>query len=147
MIAYAILTDGTFSVLSIDLSHSESNKSWGRFVSDLKLRGLKDPILCVSDGNSGVINAIDSNFTTSLRQRCVKHKVENILDAIPKEEQKEVRKKLNSIFTELPVLSRLNYSSKNLKTIFKKYSSAVSILEADLDQCLTFYFFHSHWKR
>ena len=32
MIAYAILTDGTFSVLSIDLSHSESHKSWGRLL-------------------------------------------------------------------------------------------------------------------
>lgn len=149
MIAYAILTDGTFSVLSIDLSHSESNKSWGRFVSDLKLRGLKDPILCVSDGNSGVINAIDSNFTTSLRQRCVKHKVENILDAIPKEEQKEVRKKLNSIFYGATSLEQAKLFIKEFKKLYsKKYSSAVSILEADLDQCLTFYFFpHSHWKK
>lgn len=34
MIAYAILEDGSFTVLSIDISHSESNKSWGRFVSN-----------------------------------------------------------------------------------------------------------------
>ncbi|MBN8537706.1 MAG: transposase, partial [Deltaproteobacteria bacterium] len=53
------------------LNLSTSYRGLKRFVSDLKLRGLKDPILCVSDGNSGVINAIDSNFTTSLRQRCV----------------------------------------------------------------------------
>lgn len=36
MIAYAILEDGSFQVLSIDISYSESNKSWGRFAADLK---------------------------------------------------------------------------------------------------------------
>ena len=149
MIAYAILTDGSFTVLSIDLSHSESNKSWGRFVSDLKRRGLKDPILCVSDGNVGIINALESNFTTSLRQRCVKHKVENILDAIPKEQQKEVRQKLNSIFYGATSLEQAKLFIKDFKKLYsKKFPSAISILEADLDQCLTFYLFpRNHWVK
>lgn len=147
MIAYAVLTDGSFTVLSIDLSHSESNKSWGRFVSDIKTRGLKDPILCVSDGNAGVINAIDANFTTSLRQRCVKHKVENILDAVPKEKQKEIRNNLNSIFYGATSLEQSKLFIKDFKKLYSnKYPSAISILETDLDQCLTFYLFpRSHW--
>ena len=149
MIAYAILTDGSFTVLSIDLSHSESNRSWGRFVSDLKLRGLNDPILCVSDGNAGLINALDSNFTTSLRQRCVKHKIENILDAIPKEQQPEVRKRLNTIFYGATSLAQAKLFIKDFKKLYsKKFPSAISILETDLNQCLTFYLFPiNHWLK
>lgn len=147
MIAYAILEDGSFTVLSIDVSHSESNKSWGRFVGDLRSRGLKDPILCISDGNAGVINAIDNNFSNSLRQRCVKHKVENILDAVPKEKHSELRKQLNAIFYGATSLEQAKLFIKEFKKQYSKtYPSAISILENDLDQCLTFYLFpRNHW--
>lgn len=149
MIAYAILEDGSFTVLSIDISHSESNKSWGRFISDLKSRGLRDPILSISDGNTGVINAIESNFPTSLRQRCVKHKRENILDAIPKENHTELRKKLNAVFYGATSLEQAKLFIKEFKRDYvKKFPSAISILEADLDQCLTFYLFpRNHWLK
>ena len=149
MIAYAILEDGSFTVLSIDISHSESNKSWGRFISDLKMRGLKDPILSISDGNAGVINSIESNFPTSMRQRCVKHKMENILDAVPKENQKELRKKLNAIFYGATSLEQAKLFLKEFKKEYsKKFPSAISILETDIDQCLTFYLFpRNHWLK
>jgi transposase-like protein len=74
LIAYGITMSGQMELLAIDLGHSESDRSWGKFVSDLKVRGLKDPLMVCSDGNSGLINAIDSNFVTSYRQRCVKHR-------------------------------------------------------------------------
>ena len=149
MIAYAILEDGSFSVLSIDISHSESNKSWGRFISDLKARGLKDPILSISDGNHGVINSIESNFPTSLRQRCVKHKMENILDAVPKENHAELRKKLNTIFYGATSLEQAKLFFKEFKKTYgSKFPSAISILESDIDQCLTFYLFpRNHWLK
>jgi transposase-like protein len=149
MIAYAILEDGSFTVLSIDISHSESNKSWGRFVSDLKSRGLKDPILCVSDGNAGLINSIDSNFSTSLRQRCVKHKMENILDAAPKENHQKLRKALNSIFYGASSLEQAKLFIKEFKKQYtKKFPSMMSIFETDLDQCLTYYIFpRHHWLK
>ena len=149
MIAYAILEDGSFTVLSIDISHSESNKSWGRFVSSLKSRGLKDPILCVSDGNAGLINSIDSNFPTSLRQRCVKHRMENILDAVPKENHGELRKALNSIFYGASSLEQAKLFIKEFKRQYaKKFPSMMSIFETDLDQCLTYYIFpRHHWLK
>ncbi|MBX7232487.1 MAG: transposase [Bdellovibrionales bacterium] len=40
MIAYTVLEDGSFTALSIDISHSESNKSWGRFYMTLNPEGL-----------------------------------------------------------------------------------------------------------
>ena len=149
MIAYAILEDGSFTVLSIDISHSESNKSWGRFVSNLKSRGLRDPILCVSDGNAGLINSIDSNFSTSLRQRCVKHKMENILDAAPKENHAELRKALNSIFYGATSLEQAKLFIKEFRKQYaKKFPSAIAIFETDLDQCLTYYIFpRNHWQK
>lgn len=149
MIAYAVLTDGSHETLSIDLGQSESNLAWGKFVSDLKSRGLKDPLLVGSDGNAGVINAINSNFPTSYRQRCLKHRFDNIMDAVPKENQPDVAKVLDQIFYGATSLAQAKQFVKNFKKEFSKtYPTAVTRLEEDLDQCLTFYLFPSnHWKR
>jgi putative transposase len=149
LLAYAILEDGTMELLAIDIGHSESDRSWGKFIERLKARGLADPLLVCSDGNQGVINAIDSHFTTSYRQRCLKHREQNILDAVPKEEQGPVRKALKSIFYGATSLSQAKQFVAAFKKDFQKtYPTAVERLYADLDQCLVFYMFpHHHWKR
>lgn len=149
LVAYAILQDGSMELLAVDLGQSESDRSWGNFVNGLKARGLKDPLMVCSDGNAGVINAIDSHFTTSYRQRCLKHRAENILDAVPKEHQDRVWKALLPIFYGASSLEQAKIFVKKFQTSFRKeFPAAVSRLEADLDQCLSFYLFPAHhWKR
>ena len=48
-------------------------------------RGLREPLLIVTDGNPGVLKAIEEVFPQSLKQRCQKHRLENILGKAPKE--------------------------------------------------------------
>jgi transposase-like protein len=149
MIAYGILEDGSVETLSIDLGHSESDRSWGEFLSDLKSRGLSDPLLACSDGNGSVIKAIDSHFPTAYRQRCLKHRTENILDAVPVDEQGPVIASLDRVFYGATSLQQAKLFIKEFKKDFtKKYPTAVSRFQEDLDQCLTYYLFpHNHWKR
>lgn len=137
LIAYGITAAGRMELLAIDLGHSESGTSWGKFVSDLKARGLKDPLLVCSDGNSGLINAIEANFTTSYRQRCVKHREQNILDAVPKKEQGSVSQALKRIFYGATSLEQAKGFVREFKKSFSKiYPTAFERLTADLDQCL-----------
>jgi transposase-like protein len=149
MIAYAVLEDGSFETISIALKNSESEMAWKSFVGDLKARGLRDPLLTVSDGNHGVIQAIEDCFPSSWRQRCVMHKVDNILETVPKESQEDVRQDLNRIFYGATSLEQAKIAIEDFKKKYKKiYPSAVECLERDLDQCLTFYLFPSgHWRR
>ena len=149
LVAYAILQDGSMELLAVDLGQSESDRSWGNFVGNLKARGLKDPLLVCSDGNAGVINAIDSHFTTSYRQRCLKHRSQNILDAVPPAHQDRVWKALLPIFYGASSLEQAKIFVKKFQATFRKeFPAAVSRLEADLDQCLSFYLFPAHhWKR
>lgn len=148
LIAYGILEDGTVETLSIDLGHSENDRSWGEFVGDLKARGLSDPLLACSDGNGSVIKAINSHFPTAYRQRCLKHRTENILDAVPVEEQAPVIAALSRIFYGATSLEQAKLFLKEFKKEFKnKYPTAVARLAEDLDQCLTYYLFpHNHWR-
>lgn len=149
LIAHAVLEDGTLETLSIGIGNKESNRSWGGFLEDLKRRGLGAPILIVSDGNQGVINAIESHYPESHRQRCTKHKTQNVLDKVPKEDQKEVYKDLKKIFYGATSLEQAKQAVNSFRKKYKKiFPSAVDCLETDLDQCLTFFLFPAnHWKR
>lgn len=147
LVAYAVLKSGEFQLIHLGIGHSESDSTWGNFLNEMKSRGLKDPLLVISDGNRGVINAIDSHFPTSYRQRCVKHKIDNVLDTIPKEKHDEVRAKLNQIFYGATSLEQAKEALKAFKREYAKvYPSAVSCLDNDIDQALTFYLFPvNHW--
>lgn len=149
MIAYAVLEDGSFETLGIAVKNSESNGAWGSFVSDLKRRGMCDPLLTVSDGNDGVINAIETLLPTSQRQRCVKHKIENVLECVPKEHHDEVRKYLHRIFIGATSLEQAKLAIVDFRHRYRKqFPSAVECLDRDLAQCLTYFFFPvSHWKK
>lgn len=46
---------------------------------DLKARGVQEIGLWVSDGNQAMLNAITAKFGTAPRQRCVMHKMDNVL--------------------------------------------------------------------
>ena len=115
LIAYVVLENGEFETLSIGLGNTESGKTWENFIVDLKRRGLKDPLLCISDGNMGLCSMIDEYFQTSYRQRCVKHKMENILAQIPKDKHKEVQPKLNRIFYGATSLEQAKQALKDFK--------------------------------
>lgn len=149
LVAYGILEDGSMELLSVDLGQSESDRTWGKFIENLKAKGLKDPLLVCSDGNQGVINAINTHFPTSYRQRCLKHRSENILDAVPPEHQDRVWKLLHPIFYGASSLEQAKQFVKKFQQAFKKeFPTAVARLEADLDQCLGFYLFPAHhWRR
>ena len=117
------------------ICRTQPSSSWGKFVENLKLRGLKDPLLTCSDGNQGVIHAIKTHFPTSYRQRCLKHRTENILDAIPKEHQDRVWKLLQPIFYGATSLEQAKQFVKKFQTTFKKeFPTAVARLEEDLDR-------------
>jgi transposase-like protein len=149
LVAYGVMDDGSFAPISIGVGHSESNDSWGTFLRDMKARGLTDPLLTISDGNQGVIASIDAVFPLSWRQRCVRHKIENVLGAVPKEDHEAVRADLDLIFYGATSLEQARQALGDFRRKYKKvYPSAIDRLESDLEQTLTYYIFPAcHWRR
>jgi len=47
-------------------------------LENLKRLGKSDLVLVATDGAPGVIRAVEERFLSSLRQRCLAHKVHNI---------------------------------------------------------------------
>ncbi len=77
---------------------AESYEAWHSFLSDLKARGLKAPLLGISDGAPGLIQAFSEVFDQSLRQRCLVHCARNVLAKVPEEVQEELHQAYWAIF-------------------------------------------------
>ena len=64
------------------------------FLDELRGRGLRPPLLVISDGAAGLISAIESSLPRSLRQKCLIHRCRNVLAKVPATAQDEIRGRL-----------------------------------------------------
>jgi putative transposase len=72
--AWGITTDGAPVFVALAAGGSESADAWGDFPGGLRGRGLRPPLLVISDGAAGLINAAESALARSLRQKCLIHR-------------------------------------------------------------------------
>ena len=67
-------------------------------MEDLKQLGVKEIGLWISDGNQALLNAIAAKFATAPRQRCVAHKMDNVLSYIPTKQHEQIKTELRALF-------------------------------------------------
>lgn len=116
-------------------------------MEDLKGRGVTTVDLWITDGNKAMTNAIDKKFSASRRQRCIMHKMENVLGYIPEKRQEAVKPELRAIFYQSSREKADQEAAAFIAKYEKTYPSAVECLKRDLENCLTFYSFpEKHWK-
>jgi putative transposase len=89
--AWGITTEGKPAFIGLGPGSAESADAWHDFLADLTGRGLRSPLLVISDGNAGLIGAIEQAFPQALRQRCIIHRARNILAKVPAGMQAEVK--------------------------------------------------------
>jgi putative transposase len=96
--AWGISSDGKPVFVGLDAGGAESTDAWGDFLDGLKKRGLRAPLLIISDGAAGLINAIESSFPRSLRQKCLIHRCRNVLAKVSADVHDEIRDAYWAIF-------------------------------------------------
>ena len=77
--AWGITTEGAPVFVALAAGGSESTDAWGDFLDELQARGLRPPLLVISDGAAGLINAAETALPRSLRQRCLIHRMRNAI--------------------------------------------------------------------
>jgi hypothetical protein len=95
--AIGIDAEGKREVLGFSTGDRENQQAWEALFDNLKERGLEQVDLWITDGGKAMINAIESKFLNAKRQRCVWHKMENILGYIPRERHEQVKPELRAI--------------------------------------------------
>lgn len=142
-----ITLSGERDVLAFSIGDRENQLAWEQLLEELKVRGVTRIGLWITDGNQAMLKALAAKFSDSQRQRCIKHKLENILSYLPKTQREQVYPEFRAIFYQ----DSRQQAEQVLAAVQTKYAtlypSALACLERDLDACLTFYAFpKAHWK-
>jgi transposase-like protein len=153
--AWGIDTDGRPVFVGLAPAASESTDAWDDFLADLKGRGLRAPLLGISDGAPGLTGAFDRAFPNSLRQRCLVHRARNVIAKVSAHDQDEVKADFWAIFNVGDAepgdaaIAVANRQAAEFAAKWKaRYPSAVACVTDDLASLTVHLRFPAeHWRR
>jgi len=147
--AYGIAEDGQRELIDFLLVRSESEENWRSLLEELWRRGLHGTKLrlITTDGNPGLIAALQLVWPRVSLQRCWVHKLRNVSAKLKKSQQEclQEAKLIYQARTCHEAIARF----RAWKTRWRVQAErAVRCLELDLEQLLAFYDSpQAHWKR
>jgi len=142
-----VRADGQREVLAFSVGDRENQDAWEQLLDDLKARGVKTIDLWITDGNQAMLNAIAAKFSTTPRQRCIKHKMENVLSYVPQSHRDKLYPELRGLFYQESRTQADQAVAAFCAKYEASYPTAIECLKRDLDACLTFYAFpRKHWR-
>jgi transposase-like protein len=148
LVVLAALSDGTKVVLSVTPGYRESTESWSSVLRDLQSRGLRAPRLLIADGHLGIWGALRNIWPEVDEQRCWNHRIQNVLDRIPKNRQVEAKEMLRKL-----VYAKTEAKAVKARELFGKwcrlqgFEAAGQLLLEDWDRMVAFYSYpKEHWQ-
>src|SRR5436189_20563 len=98
-LALGVTVEGERDVLGMWFRETEGAKFWMQVLSELKLRGVNDILLCCVDGLKGFPEAIEAIFPATTVQTCIVHLIRHSLKYVPRREREQVARDLKPIYT------------------------------------------------
>jgi len=147
LVAIGVRGNGDKVLLSLEVRGGEGEAAWRGFLENLTGRGLRAPRLAVIDGSQGLAKALDVIWPKADRQRCVVHKLRNLLSYAPERLHEEIRTDFHAItYAEDGVAGQAAYD-RMLKKWRKQLEGVARSLEEGGLELLTFYRYpKSQWK-
>jgi transposase-like protein len=146
LVVIGVKRDGSKGYLALEPGYRESKESWGEVLRQLKKRGLKTARLFVGDGNLGLWAAVGEVYPQAREQLCWNHKMLNVMDAVSKKEQGEVKGHLNAMMYAESRQEALK-ERKKFEQAFRHNPKAVKTVVENWDRLTAYYDFpREHWK-
>ncbi len=146
LVVIGVKRDGSKRFLALEAGYRESKESWAEVLRQLKTRGVKSARLFVGDGNLGLWAAVGEVYPQAQEQLCWNHKMLNVIDAVSKKEQAEVKKHLTAMMYAESRQEALQ-ERKTFEQAFRHNPKAVKTVVENWERLTTYYNFpREHWK-
>ncbi len=141
LVAYGIRIDGRRELIDFMVMSYESERRWEGFLNSLYNRGLLGEALglVITDGNSGLENAVDNIYPHVGRQRCWAHKLRNVANYLKKKDLEKCINKARAIYSAESRKEALKAYNEWAEGWGTTYPKAVRCIEKDLEELLNFY--------
>jgi putative transposase len=155
LVAWGITTHGAPVLLGLAPAAGEAHDAWADFLGELVGRGLRSPVLVISDGAPGLVGAVEQGFPCSLRQRCLVHRARNLVAKVPAHAQAEVKAAFWQIFDDIdqpPGQAAVDEAVRRATAFADRYQggypAAVACLTSTLAELTVHLRFpREHWRR
>jgi len=97
-VAYGVTTQNTRELLALAVSPTESVTTWKELFASLKKRGVNEVSLVIADGITGMEDGVMEAWRGTKLQKCVAHKMRNILNDIRPKDKTAVGNDLKAVF-------------------------------------------------
>jgi putative transposase len=139
LVALGVRSDGTKVLLYFESACTESKESWRQILTQLKGRGLGEPLLVVSDGGKGVCAVVPEEFPHADHQRCTVHKLRNLLVYVPQRLKEELKEDYQRIIYAVNKATAQAEYKRFCDKWKRREPRVVSSLEEAGDQLMTFF--------
>jgi putative transposase len=135
LVAWGFTTDGERVLLDVCLGQRERTEDWLDLGRGLIARGLRSPLLVISDGAPGLIRAITELWPDADRGRCAVHRLRNILAKLPQRPGLHARVRA-AYWAALDTATTPSEAEHGLRSLVgelsREYPSAAACLADDL---------------
>jgi len=120
-VSYGVRTDFKREILALSINPTEGASEWGQIFEKLKKRGIEKIDLFVADGLSGLEEEIHRVFSESKFQKCVVHKMRNILNKTRPKDKVAMAEDLKEVFDNFSSDSTTEKALKKADKFCKKW--------------------------
>jgi putative transposase len=143
MVVCGVNEQGHRDIIAVEPMLDESKESYSQLFQSLLDRGLKTPLLVVSDANKRLIAAIRESFPGASWQRCKVHFMRNILAHVPQKEKESFAAQLKEIWLAPSAKIARQRAEQISEQYGKRFPKAIELLQDGLEDSLSFYAFFS----
>ena len=140
-VAYGVRTDFKREILVLSINPTEASSEWGQLFLKLKKRGVTKIDLIIADGISGLEEEIHQIFPGTKFQKCVVHKMRNILNKTRPKDKTEMAEDLKKIFDNFSEEATVKKALKKVTEICEKWKDRYPNLDRFFSEETIEYYF------
>ncbi|MDD7181482.1 MAG: IS256 family transposase [Candidatus Enterosoma sp.] len=141
LVALGITKTGHRKILGFVFGETECLERWKTLLKSLKERGLKNPVLFITDGLSGMPDAVKEIFPSAKHQRCTVHYKRNLMSYVRQCDKGQICSDFNEVMAK-PTKEEAMKAFEEFKKLWSsKYRGMTRMLNQTTDNIFTYYDF------
>src|SRR3989344_107606 len=140
-IAYGVTEHNKRELLALAINPTESITTWREIFASLKKRGVQNVSLVIADGIKDMEDIVMESWKQTRLQKCVVHKMRNVLNDIRPKEKAEVAADLKNIFNNFDASSTKENAYKKVDEFINKWSEKYANIGKHFNQKTLEYYF------
>jgi transposase-like protein len=140
-VAYGVTARNTRELLALEISPTESTTTWRKIFQTLTHRGVANVSLVIADGITGMEDVVMEAWKKTKLQKCVVHKMRNILNDIRPKEKALIADDLKQVFDNFNAGSTKENAYAKVDAFILKWESKYATIKNHFNRKTLEYYF------